>query len=208
MSNAKKKVHIVKPWLGPEGALFTHYGFDVTTVLEEADIICFTGGSDINPELYGAKLDNRTHYSPSRDKWEVEQWNKARELEIPIVGICRGGQLACALSGGKLHQHVENHNRGSHKATLTVGALPNKEGFEVVVTSMHHQMMVPSAAMKVLMTANQQAGNPDEGDDIEALWCPETKALAFQGHPEFAIGKPCSDIFIELIKHYIPSCVA
>lgn len=196
------KVHIVKPWLGPEGELFKHYGYEVVSNLNDADMVCFTGGADINPALYGEKPARETWFNISRDKHEVEQFNLAREANKAIVGICRGGQLACALSGGKLHQHVEKHNRGSHIAVLTANALPGKGGFEVKVTSMHHQMMIPSDEAKVLMTANQQGGNPT-GDDIEALWFANTKSLCFQGHPEFAIGTPCSDVFMEMIDHYI-----
>jgi len=191
------------PWLGPEGDLFKHYGYEITRNIKEATLVVFTGGADINPALYGEEPNRETWFNPSRDEHEVAQFHLARELQLPIAGICRGGQLACALSGGKLHQHVNNHNRGSHIAILMPEALPDKKaGFEVKVTSMHHQMMIPSGDMKILMTANQQKGNPKGGDDIEALWCPNTKALCFQGHPEFAIGTPCSDIFMELVHQY------
>lgn len=196
------KVHIVEPWLGPEGDLFRHYGWEVVKELAAAEIVCFTGGADINPALYGEEAQPETWFSTNRDKHEVEQFRIAVALKKPIAGICRGGQLACALSGGKLHQHVEKHNRGSHIATLTAEALPGKGGFEVKVTSMHHQMMIPSAEAKVLMTATC-GGNPEGGEDIEALYYANTNSLCFQGHPEFAINSPCSDIFMELVEHYL-----
>lgn len=58
------------------------------TSQETPDLVCFTGGEDISPSLYGEKSLVGTHTNLSRDKREVAAWNAYSG--IPKVGICRG----------------------------------------------------------------------------------------------------------------------
>src|SRR5687768_16963203 len=71
------------------------------------DLICFTGGEDVTPSLYGEVKHPLTYNNPERDKHEVEYFNQF--IGIPKVGICRGGQFLNVMSGGKLHQHILGH---------------------------------------------------------------------------------------------------
>lgn len=109
--------------------------FDANHKFEEGDILILEGGTDINPEIYGEKRGRYTQ-SPDRQRDEVEiaLFNSAVFSGIPILGICRGAQLACALSGGKLIQHIENHTR-SHEVVT-------EEGESYTTSSCHHQAMI------------------------------------------------------------------
>lgn len=57
--------------------------------IEDADVIQFIGGADINPELYGEKPIERTSCDLNADKRDMDAWNKAKPNQLK-VGICRG----------------------------------------------------------------------------------------------------------------------
>ena len=58
------------------------------------------GGEDISPSIYNQDVVHaRAPKSPSiRDQCEITMFKAAVKLGIPIIGVCRGAQLACALS--------------------------------------------------------------------------------------------------------------
>lgn len=106
--------------------------------MEDADVVVFTGGADINPALYGEKRHPLTFSHGPRDQHEVEEFKKARALNKPLVGICRGAQLLCAMAGGKLVQHMQGSPGGHYCINCYEnGPLTYK------VTSCHHQAQYP-----------------------------------------------------------------
>jgi gamma-glutamyl-gamma-aminobutyrate hydrolase PuuD len=133
----------------------------------EEDIVIFHGGVDINPALYNDRPHPMTQKpNTPRDIIEVECMKKALEVGAFIYGICRGAQLACALNGGKLNQHITGHTGSNH----SLDQLPFKSN------SCHHQAMLPEGNFEVIAT---------HGDIYEMLWYPETKCFCVQGHPEW-----------------------
>lgn len=121
--------------------LFKKMGYTLVNLPEEADIIVFTGGEDINPELYCQKKCEYTYFSPSRDEFEVSLYN-----EFPnklFVGICRGAQLLSALKGGDIVQHINSVHKGYHPVMY--------KNEKVMVNSLHHQAIIVNNRMKVLM---------------------------------------------------------
>lgn len=149
------------------------------------DVLCFVGGEDIGPDLYGEDKIPGTRTTPARDAFEVAMYNYFPD--IPKIGICRGAQLLNVLSGGKMYQDVDGH-QGNHIAYLP------QEQRTVRVSSIHHQMMIPGPKAEVLMVADEAsyAANAkgikwkqeEAFDDIEVVWYPETKSFCYQGHPE------------------------
>ena len=82
-----------------------------TPSLEEAlakmnscDALIITGGSDINPDLYGKIADTSRcgRIDFRRDTLELALIDKALELGMPILGICRGSQMINVALGGSL----------------------------------------------------------------------------------------------------------
>lgn len=71
-------------------ALFLSLGFNVTKDIEQADLVCFTGGADVSPEMYGHKKHPTTYNDPLRDLIESQIFRDCRKRDIPMVGICRG----------------------------------------------------------------------------------------------------------------------
>lgn len=170
----------------------------------DIDALVIWGGEDISPSIYNAPVSSRT-YAPNapsrRDRIEMDACFAAIARGIPLIGVCRGAQLVCALAGGRLIQHVNGHG-GSHVMETTDGTL-------IKTTSVHHQMMYPyDVEHELLAWATPRRsdvyiiGNDETDPDMEGkrepevVWFPKIKALAIQGHPEF-VGNPDTDPFVQ-----------
>ena len=90
---------------GATPVLLPPHGTD-TQVLDLLDGLILTGGADVGPERYGAEPHVRTQSQPWRDEHEFTLLAAARDLGLPVLGICRGLQVINAAAGGTLHQHV------------------------------------------------------------------------------------------------------
>lgn len=158
--------------------------------LTKDDVILFGGGEDISPTLYkqkASRFSGATVYLSTRDKLEKFFFDKAKELDIPMIGICRGAQLLCALSGGSLYQHVNMHGNGHEIDTNT--------GQTLYVSSVHHQMMNPLGTKHELIAWSKNIlsnvhliegeQNLEVTVEPEVVYFKDTKALAIQYHPEF-----------------------
>lgn len=168
--------------------LFLSLGFMLTSQIEKASLVCFTGGADVTPSLYGAEKHVQTGNSVARDMQEKLVFDNARELGIPCVGICRGAQFLNVMSGGEMYQHVTDHTRSHY-------IVDNITGETVYVSSTHHQMMKPSAD-GLLVASSNLGGQREwyEGTvfkrdkstcDNEVVYYANTNSLCFQPHPEF-----------------------
>jgi len=72
-------------------------------VLEMADGVVLTGGPDVHPFHYGKDYDtSRCKIDLIRDTLEFEIIRKAREIGLPMLGICRGAQILNVAFGGSL----------------------------------------------------------------------------------------------------------
>jgi len=172
-------------------------GFTLTNNIDEANVVVFGGGKDIDPGFYGEKVGPRTNAPSNRDKKEKEDFEHVQELrkegkEIHVVGVCRGGQLICALSGGKLIQDVSNHCGNHYMSTF------DKQ--KLTVNSIHHQMMLPynleKSKYKILGWSTNNLSSVYENGFEKPIWLPssfkelevvlfkDTNGLAIQFHPE------------------------
>lgn len=185
--------------------------------MENVDALVLWGGEDISPIIYDAEPSVKagTAYLDQlgrRDLVEIPLFKKAVELGKPILGICRGAQLACALSGGKLVQDVRGHGGFDHGVQLEDGSI-------IQANSLHHQMMYPymmdKSKYKLLgwsvnalsaryVMDDSDVRNHIEDPEPEIVFFPETKALAIQAHPEFMDPRePFVDLCKKLIKEYL-----
>lgn len=169
---------------------------ETVATMEEADIVLFTGGEDVTPELYNEPQHPKTFCNPERDADESKAFDKAQELKKHCLGICRGSQFLCVMAGGKLVQHQENpvfvHNTISYDLD---------ESFEI--TSTHHQAQypydLPKDTYRVLAWTKgisniHQDGSGQEmplpGEkECEIVFYKNTKSLGIQGHPEMMFRK-------------------
>lgn len=197
------KVRVVSGGLGYVD-MFLREGFKITQKDDDdIDLVCFTGGTDVNPEMYGQ--DRHPATSPPdnfRDEIEAEIFRKCVERGIPMVGICRGAQFLCVMNGGELYQHVNKHTE-SHLIT------DYTSGMTMTVTSTHHQMMKPYSAAKFKLLAGCfPRGDFYEGPgrielakpnrDPEVVYFEQTRSLCHQPHPE--IMEPTSEYYKYFFK--------
>jgi putative glutamine amidotransferase len=153
----------------------------------DLDGLLLPGGWDVDPALYGEKLDPRTgDIDPELDQTEIRLFKDAREHGIPILGICRGQQVINVAMGGTLLQHLEGHEvrahgrkHLAHKAAVDPASELGRaaEGREIQVNSLHHQ------AVGALAPGLRQTATGDDGT-VEGLESEDGLIVAVQCHPE------------------------
>jgi gamma-glutamyl-gamma-aminobutyrate hydrolase PuuD len=88
------------PLLVPPGA-------PVEETLAVVDGLVFSGGSDLDPELYDAQAHPETNgIIRERDDFELALMRAALDRDVPVLAICRGSQVLNVARGGDLEQHV------------------------------------------------------------------------------------------------------
>lgn len=161
------------------------YESKIANLKKSPSLVVFTGGEDVDPYYYGEGKYFRTMSHRKRDDREMIHFEHF--LQVPKVGICRGGQFLNVMSGGKMWQHVTGHTDNHDMIDLLF--TKNK----LKVTSTHHQMMLPSKDGFVLAVAQEakdhvsMAKEPPKKPafDPEVVWYPKTNSLCFQPHPEY-----------------------
>lgn len=153
------------------------------------DGLVLTGGSDVDPALYGAPAHPETAVVTARDEAELVLLRAAIAADLPVLGVCRGLQLMVVAAGGRLHQHLPDvpglaeHRRGDgsyarHPVRTSDGSrCRDILGPELEVYSHHHQGVADPGGLTVTALA------PD--GLIEAVEDPgRAFHLAVQWHPE------------------------
>ena len=205
-----KKVFVVGPAKNYSRWITDHVLVDS---VEEADIVLFTGGEDVDPSLYGCKKHPSTYSNIQRDLEEKAIFEKVRSDQL-CLGICRGSQFLCVMNGGLLIQNVSRHAQfGTHQI---ICIKDNDVRYEI--TSTHHQMQYPfvldpECDYTTLYCASRRS-EYYEGDGIEYPLCePEVvlyhkkgmpKCLAIQGHPEIMRNEaPVIQMLNKLVDKYV-----
>jgi GMP synthase-like glutamine amidotransferase len=153
------------------------------------DVVLFDGGTDIDADIYNERkhpLAQKPDYM--RDQTERVYFRRAQGVGAACIGVCRGAQLLCALSGGKIIQHVTGHHGPKAHVIIT------SDKREILASGDHHQMMYPYDVKEYEMLAWAQGlgeyhceyGKVAEfGEEPEVVWFPQTKSLCIQPHPEW-----------------------
>jgi putative glutamine amidotransferase len=159
--------------------------------LDALDGILFSGGSDIDPDAYGAEPHPETNeIRPDRDRAELALLRAALDRDMPVLAVCRGSQVMNVARGGDLVQHLpeivgddkHKHTPGvfaDHDVELKAGTrLQRTLGERLPVKSHHHQGYGRIGEGLV------EAAWAEDGT-VEALEDPERRfALAVLWHPE------------------------
>jgi putative glutamine amidotransferase len=172
------------PLLVPPGAAYEE-------TLESVDGLIFSGGSDLDPELYGEQAHPETDgWVRERDDFELGLMQAALARDVPLLAICRGSQVLNVALGGDLEQHVPDRVQTNvHKETPGVFAdhdvtvLPGTRLASILgdrndVKSHHHQ------GYGELGSGLREAARAPDGT-IEALEDPTRRfTLGVLWHPE------------------------
>jgi putative glutamine amidotransferase len=165
-----------------------------------------TGGSDINPALYG---HDDAPWSPPdviRDEFELAVLQLAELHELPVLGICRGAQLINVFLGGSLHTDITRlrkaaPNRSSILPVKWADIVPGSRLAGIIgseslcVNSLHHQA-VRTVGAGLQVVARDRDGLPQavERDGDRFL-------IGVQWHPEYlAYRKRDRKLFRELVR--------
>lgn len=85
----------------------THYIRPGSTVdVSMLDGLVLSGGTHVAPELFGQQSTVTARYDTRRDQTDQRLLADARQLKLPVLGICRGAQLINVFHGGSLCQNV------------------------------------------------------------------------------------------------------
>ncbi|MEO8128474.1 MAG: gamma-glutamyl-gamma-aminobutyrate hydrolase family protein [Bryobacteraceae bacterium] len=153
--------------------------------------LLLTGGTDVNPALYGETPHPKTQTpDDQRDELEIRLLKQALAINLPVLAICRGMQLFNVAHGGTLTQHLAG---GEHEKRMdlpvsadnhTAAVDPDTKLAAIVgpgtipVNSRHHQAIRDvGEGLKVSALSDDAV--------IEALERPDKAfAVAVQWHPE------------------------
>lgn len=169
------------------------------SIIKDMDALILTGGGDIWPPFLGEEpIPELGNVQPKRDAMELYIFQIAVKLQMPILGICRGVQLANAALGGTLYQDLGSQYRegslvahqpqmsmqhAAHRVDMQPGrlmeifALSEEQPF-LYVNSQHHQAIKEAApGLKVV-------GRSADGVVEAVEGYPELPFLGVQWHPE------------------------
>jgi putative glutamine amidotransferase len=163
----------------------------VEETLDALDGLVFSGGSDLDPDSYGADAHAETTGTrPERDRGELALLEAALARDMPVLAVCRGFQVLNVARGGDLVQHLpevvgsEQHRevRGTfsdHGVKIDDGSLLGTVlGTTAPVKSHHHQ------GVGRVGDGLREVAWADDGT-IEGLEDPERRfAVGVLWHPE------------------------
>ncbi len=154
-----------------------------------------TGGEDVHPSFYGEEItSDKVEVSSERDFLEIGLIKKAKEREIPVLGICRGPQVINVAFGGSLYQDLslrkeftlDHTHTGNPKYSNRHEIILNENSSlhriigkkEIWVNTYHHQI-IKKLSPEFVATAWTK-----EDEVIEGIEHTSSKIIAVQWHPE------------------------
>ncbi len=163
----------------------------IEETLDALDGVLFSGGADLDPELYGQQPHPETNgVQGVRDRAELALLQAALARDMPVLAVCRGSQVLNVALGGDLVQHLpevvgdekHNHTPGEY-ADHDVDVDPDTRlgsliGDRAPVKSHHHQ------GFGRLGEGLRESARAEDGT-LEALEDPSRRfALGVLWHPE------------------------
>ncbi|MBI3932673.1 MAG: gamma-glutamyl-gamma-aminobutyrate hydrolase family protein [Acidobacteria bacterium] len=168
---------------------------DVPDLLGHCQALIMTGGSDVDPALYGQEPHPKLgRVFRERDEFEIALCREALERDLPILAICRGHQVLNVATGGTLIQDIPSVVSGAAdhdprterwETAHEVRILPGTRLREILgkdrvaVNSFHHQA-VGDLGRGLVASAVSESDRIVEGIEV-----PDRRfAVGVQWHPE------------------------
>lgn len=182
----------------------------VDRYLDTLDGVVISGGAfDLDPALFGATHRHAT--VSTKDQRTAFEWalcEGALARGLPILGICGGLQLMCAVLGGTLIQHIPDEISGAlaheqpnprdepgHAVEIAAGTLLRRAlGVERLrVNSAHHQAPA-TVGPEGVICARAPDGVIEGVEWPRRGWC-----LGVQWHPEYQISEAEGRLFAAFV---------
>jgi putative glutamine amidotransferase len=163
----------------------------IEETLAALDGLLFSGGSDLDPELYEQEPHDETFgVHPERDRAELALLAAALDRDMPVLAVCRGSQVLNVARGGDLVQHLPDvvgdekhkHTPGTfadHDVAVEDGTrLAALLGDRAPVKSHHHQG-IGRVGEGLRVSAHAEDGTIEAVEDpshrfaVGVLWHPE-----------------------------------
>lgn len=166
--------------------------------LDEADGMILPGSlHDINPARWGEENTHCNHIKDELDDAQTAMLDRAIELGIPVIGMCRGIQFINVYFGGTLIQHLnafEAHRPYTpdryHRVFTEPGSfLEELYGSQLMVNSRHHQAVgrIGEGLKRIARwepDVKDHVGPDWESESTEALQHEVYPIIGLQWHPE------------------------
>ena len=155
------------------------------------DGLVLPGGPDPHPSRWGEPVHPSTNIDQARDGLEYAVLAGCLERRIPVLGVCRGLQLANVALGGSLIQDLPPaplDHRGAADRTVLAHELRLLEGSRMVAICGRTELRVNTAHHQAIGRLGDHliASGWAEDGCVEAIeWATEEQWLvAVQYHPE------------------------
>lgn len=189
------------------------FSLDKEIILEQiknVDGLILSGGHDVTPKFYKEEpMQKLGGISQDRDIFDFELLRNAKELNKPVLGICRGFQIMNVYFGGNLyqdlsydknvfikHDQVNSPSMVSHSIDVTKDSLLESliGNDNVMVNSFHHQIVKDVAK-------GFEIGAKSKDGVVESIENKDLRMIGVQWHPEMLHNSV--EIMNELFKFVI-----
>lgn len=162
--------------------------------IPKVDMLYLPGGLDVNPLTYG-EIPNYYTQNPNilLEFFDDKILPQYIENKTPILCVCRSAQKIWGLYGGKINQHVTDHDQ-SDPGTEPAHYLEYVMDYQdynsklQIVTSRHHQCMhTPSDKLEVIAYAKEKISSKEyltRKDIVEIFKVKDENIYGMQFHPE------------------------
>lgn len=161
--------------------------------------LILSGGKDINPSRYGQEQHPEARLvlvDAEKEEFDFKLTRAALELDMPILGICYGGQLLNVCLGGSLLQDIpavpgtfikhRSPSVGRHKVLIERGTLLHGLlGVETIDASSTHHQAIDRLGGGLRVCARAEDGLIEAVEGVRHRF-----VLAVQWHPERMLDEP------------------
>ena len=172
----------------------------IPNIVDHLDGICFIGGDDMDPALYGESWHPKAiHMDEARQNFELALIAEVERRRLPTLGICFGSQLMNVYRGGSLHQFLPDvprdnpleHRKADRDQPLHPvrihpdSLLAQTIGHREIIANTYHKQAMNKIGRNLRVVATAPDGV------VEALEDPTFPLFAaVQWHPERLNDKP------------------
>ncbi len=165
---------------------------EIKAMANRLDGILLTGGQDLDPELWNEENTHSQDVCRRRDDSEIALVHAMRDLQKPILGICRGHQILNIALGGTMYQDIPSQvpdvlghplkdmKEQFHQTQLVCKSTLTElfEGNDIHTNSSHHQAVrEPGDGLEIIAKASDGVIEATQRFDD---YC----TLSVQWHPE------------------------